>query len=484
MAGKEKAVKNKITSSFFWKLLELTGSQGLQFVVAIILARLMSPDEYGTIAMITVFITIANVVVQSGFATALIQKKEIIDIDYSSVFVVSMLLSAIMYIALFVSAPYIAIYYDMNVVGLLLRVVGIVLFPGAVISIQTAYISRHMEFKRLFLATMVAVVLSGIGSIYMAYMGFGVWAMAMQQIVYYIALMMALLVVVEWKPNLNYSRDRLGALFSFGWKMLVSGLIDTIWTNVYSLVIGKKFSSRELGGYNRAEQFPKLIASNLSSAIQSVMLPVFSKSQDYIDNLRTMAKQSIRLSAFVVFPMMAGLIAISKPLVYVLLTSKWAFCIPYLRILCIGYALWPVHITNLQIMNSLGRSDMFLKAEIIKKLIGIVILVYSIKYGIAIMLILKTIDEFICSIVNGLPNKRLIGYGILEQYKDMLRPAVCAALMGACVYAISLAGLGDAATLVIQIGVGVALYAVVSAVFNREEILYIAEICKSFRSRG
>ena len=481
MAGK-KEVKNTITSSFFWKLLELTGSQGLQFVVAIILARLMSPDEYGTIAMITVFITIANVVVQSGFATALIQKKEIIDIDYSSVFVISMLLSAAMYIALFIAAPYIALYYDMQVVGLLLRVVGIVLFPGAVISIQTAYISRNMEFKKLFLSTMVAVVISGVVSIYMAYVGFGVWAMAALQIVYYIALMLTLLVVVKWKPSFSYSRDRLKMLFSFGWKMLVSGLIDTIWTNLYSLVIGKKFSSRELGGYNRAEQFPKLIASNLSSAIQSVMLPVFSKSQDYIDNLRAMAKQSIKLSAFAVFPMMAGLVAISKPLVYVLLTDKWAFCIPYLRILCIGYALWPVHITNLQIMNSLGRSDMFLKAEIIKKLIGIVILIYSIKYGIAIMLILKTADEFICSIVNGLPNKRLIGYGILEQYKDMLRPAVCAVIMGICVYTISFAGLSDAFTLVLQIAVGVVVYAVVSAAFNREEILYIIEICRSFRN--
>ncbi|MBR7057715.1 MAG: lipopolysaccharide biosynthesis protein, partial [Stomatobaculum sp.] len=294
-------MKNKIASGLFWKLLELAGAQGVQFVVALVLARLMSPEEYGTIGLIMIFITIANVFVQSGFATALIQRPDIREEDYSSVFRISLLLAVPVWLLLYIGAPSVAAYYDVSVLKPLLRVMGLVLFPGAVISVQTAYVSREMNFRQLFKATMSAVILSGAAAIFLASRGFGVWAMAAQQLIYYAALMTGLFITVEWRPSAGFDAERLKELFRFGWKIRVSGLIDTIWMNIYGLIIGKRYSQADLGGYSRGEQFPKLITSHLSAAIQAVLLPAYAKNQSDPVRLKGMMKQSIRFSAFAVF---------------------------------------------------------------------------------------------------------------------------------------------------------------------------------------
>jgi len=490
------SLKSKVTHGLFWKLMELAGAQGIQFVVALILARLMTPAEYGTISLIMIFITIANTVVQSGFATSLIQKQDIREEDYSSVFRLCMALSVLMYAVLYFGAPFVSGFYAAPVLTPLLRLMGIVLFPGAVISIQTAYISRNFAFKRLFESTIASVIISGAVSIGMAFCGYGVWAMAMQQIIYYFALMISLFFTVKWRPGKKFSVERIRELYSFGWKILVSGLIDTIWQNVYGLIIGKRFSQADLGGYNRGEQFPKLITSNLSAAIQSVLLPAYSQTQEDRPRLKSMMKRSIRLSAFVVFPMMAGLMAAAVPLVRTLLTDKWLFCVPYLRIMCIAYAFWPVHVTNLQMMNALGRSDLFLRLEIIKKAIGIAVLVFSLRYGILTMLILKAADEFLCTFINAWPNRKLVRYGIAEQYLDMLPSAFCAAVMGTAVlflqkirYPAALTGLFSRLShpylmeLFLLVIAGMAIYAALSLIFNRESFGYLKETFRSLKKK-
>lgn len=476
-------MKNKIASGLFWKLLELAGAQGVQFVVALVLARLMSPEEYGTIGLIMIFITIANVFVQSGFATALIQRPDIREEDYSSVFRISLLLAVPVWLLLYIGAPSVAAYYDVPVLKPLLRVMGLVLFPGAVISVQTAYVSREMNFRQLFKATMSAVILSGAAAIFLASRGFGVWAMAAQQLVYYAALMTGLFITVEWRPSAGFDAGRLKELFRFGWKILVSGLIDTIWMNIYGLIIGKRYSQADLGGYSRGEQFPKLITSNLSAAIQAVLLPAYAKNQSDPVRLKGMMKQSIRFSAFSVFPMMAGLAGCSVPLVRVLLTDKWLFSVPYLCIMCLCYAFWPIHVTNLQMVTALGRSDLFLKLEILKKALGIVILLISLPHGIIFMLLLKAADEFLCTFINAWPVRNLIGYGIAEQYLDMLPSAVCAAAMGGVVWEmqkLEAGGLGPAAILLLQIAAGMLLYAGLSLLLNRRTMLELLEV---FRRR-
>lgn len=466
-------LKGKVIRGLFWKILEQCGSQGMQFVVALVLARLMTPQEYGTISLITIFIAIANTFVQSGFATALIQGKDVEEEDYSSVFWVSMALALLCYGILFLSAPEIADYYTTPVLKDLVRVMGIVLFPGAVVSIQTAYVARNLRFRQLFQSTMTAVVLSGAVSIVLAMRGFGVWAMASQQIVYYFSLMLVMLITLKWYPRVVIRTSRLKQLFSFGWKILVSGLIDAVWQNIYGLIIGKKYSSGDLGAYNRGEQFPKIIATNLSTAIQSVMLPAYSKEQDDPEALRRMAKRSIGLSAFVIFPMMAGLSAVARPLVILLLTDKWLVAAPYLILLAVSYGVYPIHIINLQVINAMGRSDLFLKLEVIKKALGAVILVLSLSLGIWPMLILKVMDEYLCTMINAMPNKKLIGYGPMSQWKEVLPSLIISVLMGAGVYTIQFLNMPEAVTIICQIIAGTAAYILLSWLFNREPLQYI-----------
>ncbi len=450
-------------------------------MVALVLARLMSPEEYGTISLIMIFITIANTFIQSGFATALIQKKEIREEDYSSVFWLTLLIAVLCYGLLYLLAPWIAGYYRTPVLTALVRLMGLVLFPGAVISIQTAFVSRTLKFRLLFKSTMLAVLSSGAVSIGMAMAGLGVWAMAAQQLVYYLVLMLSLFFIVKWLPRRIFSFGEIRELFSFGWKILVSGLIDTVWQNIYGLVIGKQYSSAELGIYNRGEQFPKLLTTNLNAVIQSVLLPAYAQLQEDRTALKNAARRSVKLSGFLVFPMMAGMFAVARPLVLLLLTEKWSAAVPYLCIMCVSYAVYPIHSINLQLLNAQGRSDLFLKLEIVKKLLGIVILLLSLPFGIFPMLLLKLADEYLCLIINAWPNRRLLDYGILQQLRDLLPAGFCSLVMG-CAAALPLRlPLSPLPMLLLQIIVGVLSYLLLSLLFNREEIRYVLSLVRKGR---
>ena len=468
MTQSAQQVKSKIAPSLLWKILELGGTQGIQFIVSVILARILSPDEFGTIALITIFITIANTFVQSGFATALIQKKDVQDDDYSSVMWVSLACAVVMYFILYFSAPLISGYYAIPILVSLIRVTGIILFPGALVSIQTSYVARNMQFRKLFIGSLAAVILSGTAAIILAVNGAGVWALSIQQIIYYFAMMLVMLFLISWKPKFIIAMNRVKEFFSFGWKILVAGLIDTIWTNVYGLIIGKKYSTAELGGYNRGDQFPKLIATNLGAALQSVMLPVYSTIQDDKEDLKNMLRSTIRYSSFILMPMMAGLMGVAKPLVSVLLTDKWLFCVPYLQILAAGYALYPIHTANLQAINAQGRSDLFLKLEIIKKISGIIFLFIGLQFGILIMLALKTLNELVCAVINSQPNKKLLGYGFIEQLTDILPTIICSVIMLGAVRAVASTGLDGIVLLIVQIIAGIAVYIGLSSIVNKE----------------
>ena len=429
----ETGMKNKVINGLFWKVLENGGAQGVQFVIAILLARLLTPAEYGVVGIIMIFITIANVIVQSGFSTALVQKKGADRVDFSSVCYFDLLLAVVMYVLLCVSAPAIAGFYDRPVLEPIVRVLSLVLFPGAVISVQTAYVSRHMEFKGLFLSTLAASVISGAISIAMAYRGLGVWAMVGQQLAYYLALMVLLFWTVSWKPERIFSAERIRGMFAFGWKLLCASLLDTVFNNLYGLLIGKIYNEEMLGSYNRGEQFPKLIASNLGAAIQAVLLPAFSARQDQLAAVKQMMRRAIQLSSFVVLPLLLGLFAVADTLVLALLGEPWMVCVPFLRIMCISYCFWPIHITNLQAINAMGRSDVFLKVEIVKKVLGIVVLVIGMRYNVIILVSLKAFQDFLCMFVNAAPNKKLLDYSIFEQARDVLPSAVLSVLMAAAV---------------------------------------------------
>lgn len=462
--------QKSIVSGLFWKVLENGGSQGVQFVVSILLARILTPKEYSILALIMIFITIANVLVQNGFGTALIQKKEADERDFSSVFFLSLLVALLIYGIIYAISPVLANFYRMEILNDVLRVMGIVVFPGAIISIQYAIVARKMEFRKLFFSTLVASVLSGIISIFMATKGFGVWALVYQQIVYYITLMLMLFLTVKWTPKWILDGTRLKNLFGFGWKLLVASLIDTIFTNIQSLVMGRIYSDDTLGNYYRGEQFPKLIVQNISAAIQSVMLPVMSMVQDNRQKVRDMLKNAIMMSSFLVLPMMAGLFGIADNLVYVLLGEKWSGSVIFLRLMCIAYSFWPIHIANLQALNAIGRSDVFLKLEIIKKTIGVAVLFIGMTRGAVFMIALKAFADFLCTFVNAAPNKRLLNYSIVEQWKDLLPSVVISLMMGAAVYFAAQSMQRGWTSLLLQMLLGGVLYVVLAVVSKNRNL--------------
>jgi teichuronic acid exporter len=412
--------KAQVLSSLLWKLMERGGTQGIQFIVQIVLARLLLPEDYGIIALVLVFIAIANVFVQSGLNTSLIQKKEADEIDFSSVFYVSLLIAGLFYIILFLTVPFIAEFYNKQQLIPVLRVLAVTLFFGAFNSIQNAIIARNMQFKKLFFSSTGAILISGIVGIYMACAGYGVWALVGQQIINQLSISLILWFTVKWRPRLIFSHRRVKELFSFGWKLLVSSLIYTIYIDLRSLVIGKMFEAEILGLYNRGQQFPAVLVSNIDGSIQSVMFPVLASQQDSRPRVKDMMRRAIVTSSFVTFPMMVGLAVTAEPLVKLLLTDKWLPCVPFLQIFCASHALMPIHTANLQAINALGRSDIFLKLEIIKIIVGLSVLGITVFYGVYAIALGAVLSGIISTFINAYPNKKLLDYSYIEQWNDIM----------------------------------------------------------------
>ncbi len=471
-------LRGKVLSGLFWKALENGGVQLVQLVISLILARLLGPERYGTISLLLVFIAIANVFIQTGFQTSLIQKRQVDDLDYSSVFYLSLGVAAILYGLIFAGAPAVAAFYQDPELKPMLRVLALMIFFGAVVSVQTAIVSRKMEFRKMCIASLLATCLSGIAGVIGAYNGFGTWSLVIQQLGNQFLLMIFLWGLVGWKPEKRFSMERVKVLFSYGWKLMCSSLIDTVYNNLYTMVIGKIYQKDVVGYYNRGNQFPQLIVNNLAASIQAVMLPAFSASQEDRDRMKAMVRRSIVTSAFVVFPMMAGLIAVAKPLISIILTEEWLPCVPFLQIMCVAYAMWPIHIANLQAINALGRSDIFLKLEIVKKVLGLLVLAVSIPFGIYAMVWLKAATDFAGTIINAYPNKKLLNYSFTEQWKDVFPALLLSVIMGGAVYSIQFFIHNNWLLLITQILAGIAVYAGLSWLFKVESFRYLVGVVR------
>ena len=453
----------------------------MQFVLSIILARLVTPDDYGVIALILVFTQIAGVFVQSGFNTALIQKKDSDETDFSSIFYFSLFVALICYGILFFAAPYIAEFYSKGILSPVIRLISFTLFFGAVNSVQSAYVSKHMQFKRFFYSSMGAVVGSGIVGVVLAYKGFGVWALVWQQLTRDVLVCLILWFTVKWRPKWLFSLKRVKNLFGFGWKLHCSALLDTVFWNVYSLVIGRVYSSSQLGLYNRGHQFPQVIATNLDGSIQSVMLPTLSAYNDNVAEVKRLARRSISSSAYLLMPCMFGLAAVAEPFVELILTEKWLDCVPFLQLACIRYAISPIHTANLTAINALGRSDVFLKLAMIKKILTILNLLITVPMGIYAIVVGQVICGFISTFINSYPNKKLMGYSYLEQWKDIFPSFALAILMGILVFPLQYLSLDTWVCLIIQIVAGAVIYILLSKLFKLESFSYLLSTIKGFR---
>lgn len=460
MEESKNSAKRGVSGALLWKLLERFGVQGIQFVLQIILARILDPEHYGVLSLMVIFTNLANIFIQTGFNTALVQGKDVTEEDYSSVFCVSTLIAIVLYSVIFFAAPYISVYYQMPDIVAPLRVLALMLIPGALNSVQLAKISRELDFRKVFTSNIAAIVISGAAGIVIALLGGGLWALVAQSMLNVVVASIMMLFTVQWRPRLVCNWQRIKVLFTFGWKLLVSGLLDTLYQDIRSLVIGKKYDSETLGFYNRGKQFPQFIVNAVNGAVQSVMLPVMSAEQDDVSVVKQITRNSIMVSAYVMFPVMAGLAGVATPLVSLLLTEKWLPCVPYLQIYCFTLAFYPVHSCNLQAINAMGRSDLFLKLEIIKKSIGIVALVIAVFCFDSPIAIAMTgaLTTFSSCFINAYPNKKLIGYSYLEQMKDILPSALAAVAMLAAVLLIGKLDLPVIALLALQVTAGVAIY--------------------------
>lgn len=470
----------KLTGALVWKLMERFGVQGSQFVLQIILARILSPEHYGVLSLMVVFTTLANVFIQSGFNTALIQNKDVTEEDYSSVFWVTLGVSGVLYGAIYLFAPVIGDFYQMPGIVAPLRVMALMLFPGALNSVQLAKVSRRMDFRQVFFSNLSGIVVAGVAGIVIALMGGGLWALVVQTMLNVFVACLVMGVTSGFVPRLVCDLRRVRQLFAFGWKLLASGLLDTLYQDLRSLVIGKKYNSETLGFYNRGKQFPQFIINAVNGTVQSVMLPAMAAKQDDRIQVKLLTRNSIMISAYILFPLMAGLAGVANALVELLLTEKWLPCVPYMQIYCFTLAFYPVHSCNLQAINAMGRSDIFLKLEIIKKSIGIaalVIAVFCFDSPIAIAMT-GAFTTFTSCFINAYPNKKLIGYSYYEQMRDILPAFAAAVVMLGAVLAVQLLGLGTMATLVVQIVVGIGVYVAVSAVFRLEPFRLLLDMLK------
>ncbi len=473
----EKTIEN-VSSNLLWRLLERFGAQGVTLIVSIVLARVLDTEVYGTVALVTVITTILQVFVDCGLGSALIQKKNTDSLDFSTVFYFNFLVCVILYIGLFLLAPSISKFYKRPVLTSLIRVSGLILIISGFKNIQNAYVSRHLLFKKYFFATLGGTLTAAFIGIYMAYNGMGVWSLVTQNLVNQFIDTLILWFVVKWRPTLEFSFQRLKGLFSYSWKLLISSLLDTLWNQLRQLIIGKRYSSNDLAFYNKGNEYPYYATLALNSSIDSVLLPVMSSAQDNVYEVKVMTRRAIKTSSYILWPIMMGLAACSKTLISVILTDKWLPAVPYLIIFCIVYAFYPIHTANLNAIKALGRSDLFLKLEVIKKILNLLIIFSTMWYGVFWLAFGSIIGSILGQLINSWPNRELLNYKYKEQILDILPYIVISVSMSLVVYSLSFLNLANWQILFLQISVGVIFYVSISYILKIDSFHYCINIVK------
>lgn len=453
----EQSLKSKTVKGLVWSALDNVTKIGVTFIVSIILARLLSPDEYGLIGILTIFISVFNAIVDSGFTNALIRKKDITDTDYSTVFYTNLVVSIFMATALFFCAGPIAHFFEREELVSLTQVMSCIVIINAFCLVQKARTTKNIDFKTQAKVTFIASVSSGVIGITMAYMGYGVWALVGQQISAQFITTIFFWIYNKWVPKLIFSRESFLEMWSYGWKLLVSGLIDTTWKEIYQVVVGKCYSPATLGLYTRAKQFSQLFSFNLTSIIQRVSFPVLSSLQDDRDRLREAYKRVIKTTMLPTFVLMYGMAAVAKPMVIVLIGEKWLGCVGFLQIICIYGALYPLHAINLNMLQVQGRSDLFLKLEIIKKFIAIGPILLGIFVDIYLMVAGSLVTSCISYYLNAYYSGPFLNYGIKDQVKDILPSLKVAVVMVIPVGLMQFISLNAFILLPLQIIVGAAI---------------------------
>ena len=477
MRDTETSFKHKIAGSLIWKFLERGSVQIVQFVVSIVIARLVTPEAYGSIALLTVFTTLATVFVQSGLSTALIQKKDVSEEDFSSVFFFSLVMAAVVYCILFFSAPIIASFYEQTGLVKLLRIMSLTLFPGALNSLQIAALVKSLQFRKQFYSSLLAALFSGAIGIAMALYGLGAWALVFQQLSYQVVVCIVLWITVQWRPKLKFSFVRTKVLLSYGVKLLLARLVDTIYHNLENLIIGKKYSTDTLAYFSKGKQFPLILVDNIDTSMQSVMLSAFSQKQEQLSAVKGMLRRTMALSTYLIFPMMVGLACVGEPLIYLALGENWKGAIPFLQIYCFISMLFPLQTVSLQAINAIGHSDVYLKLMMAKRIFGVAVLALATIVFDEVLFIAWAclITEVFSVFLNFIPNRKYLSYEIREQLQDILSNLILSIVMGVMVNLLGMMQYRAIFKLLLQCTVGVLAYFVLSVITKNKSLKYILQ---------
>lgn len=474
----QESLKNKTKKGLAWSMIERFATQGVQFLFGIILARLLSPDDYGIIAMPLVFLAIAQCIIDSGFSTALIRKPELTEDDLSTAFYFNIGIGILCYAVLFFSSPLIADFYHTPILSSLLKVTALAVLFNPLCAVQQAILTRKIDFKTQAIVSLSGAVVSGIVGLYMAYNGFGVWSLVFQQVGGYVMRTILLWILGKWKPKRKWSWESFHYLWGFGSKMLGSGLLDTIYNNIYPIVIGKYFSAQDLGNYTRAQQFSSLPSSNVTGVLQRVTFPVLSSIQNEDERLAKNYRKILKLSAFLIFPMMLILSAVANPLVRILLTDKWSGCVVLLQIICFQMMWYPIHAINLNLLTVKGRSDLFFRLEVLKKIIGVCIMCITIPNGIIWMVSGGIVSSMIALVINTYYTGKLIHVGYLKQMRDLLPIFGISLFVWFCIFICVTLIENCYVQLLLGVFIGFILFVVLSKLFLKSEWKDLMSIIK------
>lgn len=460
--------------SFGWSYTEKIATQFVHFFISIILARLLVPEDYGKLALVNIFTGIMNAITLTGFGSALIQKKDTTDTDFSTTLIFSFGVAAAGYLLLFFSAPLFSLIMGDDIT-VYLRVSSLSLLFSSINAVIHARAIRTLKFHKLFIASICAVVISAAVGIYMAYHGFGVWALVAQHLTSALVNTIVSALICNWKLKPRFSLESIRKIYSFGWKLTVSATINAIYQQLRGLVIGKKYSSTDLAYYDRGLQYPNLIINNVDNSIASVLAPVLSKKQDDLPQLKSMVMRGVKTSSVVLFPLLIGLAVCAEPIVLLMLTEKWLPCVPYLQVLSIALMLKPIQTANLQGILALGKSDVYLKIQMIQKTIGIAMIAITIfffnsPFAVAVG---ELVSFILFACVNTYPNVKYLKYKPIEQITNILPQLIVSALMGGLVYLIGILQINTLLLLTLQIVAGAVFYIGVMYLFKVDAFMYL-----------
>ena len=474
------SLKNKTVKGVGWSAADAFLGHGVTFIVGLVLARLLSPEEYGLIGIVTIFTTILVGVVDSGFSNALIRKSDVTDEDYSTLFIFNLSVSIAMFLLLFAVAPWISLFFDRPQLVELVRVMGLLLILQALSIVQYTILSRRLDFKTKTKASFISAIVSGVVGIVMAYMGYGVWSLVVQQLSRQLLYSGCLWFYNHWWPKLKFSLESLRYMWGFGWKLLLSGLLDNIWKEIYQVVVGKFYNPATLGQYTRAKQYASLFSSNLTTIVQRVSYPVLSQVQESKDRMVSAYRRVIKTTMFVTAITMISLGAISEPLIYCLIGPQWHQAATFLPLICISMSLYPLHAINLNMLQVQGRTDIFLYLEIVKKVIAIGPICLGIFVGIYWMLVGTIITGIIAFFLNSYYTGKRLGYSSWMQLKDIAPSFGIGFFIAASVYFFKFLPLSNWIILPIQVCVGTTVFFVVSEMTKLNEYVELKGIAKHF----